>query len=160
SFSDGGRWFQSERAIARGRALVEAGADIVDIGGESTRPGAAPLAPGEEIRRTEPVVRALVEMGAIVSIATRNSGVMDAALSGGAQIVNDVSALTHDPQSIGLVAERGAAVVLMHMRGEPATMQHDPVYASPLIEVLDYLGKRIEACVAGGIPRERIAIDP
>jgi dihydropteroate synthase len=160
SFSDGGQWFDPARAISRGRELLEAGADIIDIGGESTRPGAAPLAPGEEIRRVEPVVSALAEMGATLSIDTRHSDVMDAALNAGADIVNDVSALTHDPESLGLIARREAPVVLMHMRGEPGTMQRNPVYDSPLIEVLNYLEKRTEACVAAGIPRERIAVDP
>ena len=160
SFSDGGQWLDPERAISRGRELLEAGADIIDIGGESTRPGAIPLAPGEEIRRVEPVVRALAGMGATLSIDTRHSGTMDAALNAGAHIVNDVSALTHDPESLGLIARREAPVVLMHMRGEPGTMQHNPVYDAPLIEVLDYLEKRIEACVAAGVRRERIAIDP
>ena len=160
SFSDGGQWLDPERAISRGRELLKAGADIIDIGGESTRPGAAPLAPGEEIRRIEPVARGLAEMGATLSIDTRHSGTMDAALNAGAHIVNDVSALTHDPESLGLIARREAPVVLMHMRGEPGTMQHNPVYDSPLIEVLDYLEERIEACVAAGIRRERIAVDP
>ncbi len=160
SFSDGGQWFEPESAIAQGRALLESGADIIDVGGESTRPGAAALAPGEEIRRIEPVVRALSRMGAIVSIDTRNSRVMDAALGAGAHIVNDVSALTHDPESLGLVARRGAPVVLMHMRGEPGTMQHSPEYDSALVEVLDYLDRRIAVCADAGIPRERIAVDP
>jgi dihydropteroate synthase len=160
SFSDGGRWLEPESAIAHGHALLEAGADIVDIGGESTRPGAAPLPPGEEIRRVEPIVRALATSGAVVSIDTRHKAVMEAALDAGARIVNDVSALTHDPESLSLVARRGAAVVLMHMRGEPRTMQDNPVYDFPLVEVLEYLEARIHACVAGGIPREAIAVDP
>ena len=160
SFSDGGQWFEHENAIARGHALLGAGADIIDIGGESTRPRASALAPGEEIRRIEPVVRALAESGAIVSIDTRNSSVMDAALAAGARIVNDVSALTHDPKSLGLVARHGAPVMLMHMRGDPGTMQHNPEYDFPLIEVLDYLEGRIAACAAAGILNEQIAIDP
>jgi dihydropteroate synthase len=160
SFSDGGRWFDAASAIAQGRALLEAGADIIDVGGESTRPGAEALAPGEEIRRIEPVVRALAELGAVVSVDTRHAAVMRAALAAGARIVNDVSALTHDPDSIAAVAGHAAPVVLMHMRGEPATMQRDPVYDSPLVEVLDYLEARIAACAALGIPHERIAIDP
>jgi dihydropteroate synthase len=160
SFSDGGRWFEPERAIAHSRALLEAGADIIDVGGESTRPGAAPLLPGEEIRRIEPVVRALAASGAVVSIDTRHCAVMSAALDAGARIVNDVSALTHDPDSLGLVARRHPAVILMHMRGEPRTMQHDPVYDFPLVEVLEYLEARIAACIAAGVPREAIAVDP
>ena len=160
SFSDGGRWFDAERAIAHGHALVAAGADIVDVGGESTRPGAAELPAGEEIRRVEPVVRALVETGAVVSIDTRHQAVMERALAAGARIVNDVSALTQDPGSLALVAGRAAPVVLMHMLGEPRTMQHQPVYDSPLVEVLEYLEARIAACAAAGIPRERIVVDP
>jgi dihydropteroate synthase len=160
SFSDGGKWFDTERAIGQGRALLAAGADIVDIGGESTRPGADELPPGEEIRRVEPVVRALAQSGTIVSIDTRHKAVMAAALDAGARIVNDVSALTHDPEGAELIARRKASVVLMHMRGEPRTMQRRPVYNSPLLEVLEYLEARIEACVAAGIPSTHIAIDP
>jgi dihydropteroate synthase len=160
SFSDGGQWSEPEAAIAHGRALLEAGADILDVGGESTRPGAAGLPPGEEIRRVEPVVRALAGAGAVVSIDTRHSAVMAAALAAGARIVNDVSALTHDPESLAVVARHQASVVLMHMRGEPRTMQREPVYDAVLIEVLEYLEARIAACAAAGIPRHRIAVDP
>ena len=160
SFSDGGRWFDRAGATARGHALLEAGADIIDVGGESTRPGAEPVPTDEEIRRVEPFVRALVKSGAVVSIDTRHAKVMDAALDAGARIVNDVSALTHDPGSLALIARRQAPVVLMHMRGEPQTMQRNPVYASPLIEVLQFLETRVGVCVAAGIPRENIAIDP
>ena len=160
SFSDGGRWFDAERAIAYGRTLVDAGADIIDVGGESTRPGAAELPPGEEIRRVEAVVHALAESGAVVSIDTRRKAVMEKALAVGARIVNDVSALTHDPGSLAYIARCEAPVVLMHMRGEPRTMQREPVYDSPLVEVLEYLEARITACAAAGIPRERIVVDP
>jgi dihydropteroate synthase len=160
SFSDGGQWFDTERAVAHGRELLTAGADIVDVGGESTRPGADELSPAEEILRVEPVVRALVEAGAVVSIDTRHKPVMEAALDAGAQIVNDVSALTHDPDSAALIARRAASVVLMHMRGEPGTMQHDPVYDSPLIEVLEFLQARMGACIAAGIASQNIAVDP
>ena len=159
SFSDGGRWFDAERAIAHGFALVEAGADIIDVGGESTRPGAAPLPPGEEVRRVEPVVRALAQAGKVVSIDTRHKDVIEAALAAGARIVNDVSALS-DPGSAALVAGSGAAVILMHMQGEPQTMQYDPVYDSTLIEVLEFLDARVAGGVAAGIPREQIAVDP
>jgi dihydropteroate synthase len=160
SFSDGGQWFDAARAVAHGQALLAAGADIIDVGGESTRPGAGELYPGEEILRVEPVVRDLVESGAVVSIDTRHKAVMEAALDAGARIVNDVSALTHDAESAALIARRGASVVLMHMRGEPRTMQCDPVYDSPLIEVLEFLKLRIETCVAAGISIENLAIDP
>jgi dihydropteroate synthase len=160
SFSDGGRWFDAERATAQGRALVAAGVDIVDVGGESTRPGAAELPAEEEIRRVEPVVRALVETGAVVSIDTRHKAVMEKAIEAGARIVNDVSALTHDPASLCFVAQHEAPVVLMHMLGEPRTMQRQPVYDSPLVEVLEYLEARIAACGVAGISRERIVVDP
>ena len=160
SFSDAGRWFDTERAVAHGRALLTAGADIIDVGGESTRPGAGEVDPEEEILRTEPVVRALANAGAVVSIDTRHKAVMEAALDAGARIVNDVSALMHTSESAALIARHGASVVLMHMRGEPRTMQCDPVYNSPLIEVLEFLKLRIEASIAAGIPDENIAIDP
>ena len=160
SFSDGGRWFASDAAVARGHALLDAGADIVDVGGESTRPGAAGLAAGEEIRRIEPVVRALARSGAVVSIDTRRQAVMAAALDAGARIVNDVSALRHDPESLAFVARWQAPVILMHMRGEPRTMQQQPVYDSVLIEVLEFLETRIGACAAAGMPRHAIAVDP
>jgi dihydropteroate synthase len=146
--------------VAHGREMIAAGADIIDVGGESTRPGAAPLPHGEEIGRVEPVVRALADAGAVVSIDTRHHAVMERALAAGARIVNDVSALTADPEGLALVARRQAPVVLMHMRGEPQTMQRDPVYDFPLVEVLDYLEARIAACTAAGIPRERIVVDP
>jgi dihydropteroate synthase len=160
SFSDGGQWFDPGRAVAHGRELLTAGADIIDVGGESTRPGAGELDSGEELQRVEPIVRALVESGAVVSIDTRHKAVMEAALDAGARIVNDVSALMHDPESIALVARRGASVVLMHMRGEPRTMQCDPSYNSALIEVLEFLKVRIAACIAAEIPLDHIAIDP
>ncbi len=160
SFSDGGRWFDPERAAAHGHALREAGADIIDVGGELTRPGAGVLSADEEIRRVEPVVRALAQSGAVVSIDTRRQAVMEAALAAGARIVNDVSALTHDPASRAVVAGLRAPVVLMHMRGEPETMQRNPVYDSPLIEVLEFLEARIAACTTAGIARDHIVIDP
>jgi dihydropteroate synthase len=160
SFSDGGRWLDPADAVAHGRALAEAGADILDIGGESTRPGAAPVPPEEEIRRIEPVVRALAASGALVSIDTRRAAVMEQAFAAGARIVNDISALAGDAGSLDLAARHRAAVVLMHMRGDPRTMQQEPVYASPLVEVLEYLEARIAASLAAGIPPARIAVDP
>ena len=159
SFSDGGRFLDPARAIAHGRALLAAGAEIVDVGGESTRPRAEPIAPEEEIRRIEPVVRALAEAGALVSIDTRHAVVMEAALAAGARIINDVGALT-GAGSLAVAADRGAAVVLMHMAGDPRTMQVDPRYDDPALDVLDFLEARIAACEAAGIPRERIAVDP
>ena len=159
SFSDGGRTDAAD-AIAHGMRLVEAGADILDVGGESTRPGATPVPPEEEIRRVEPVVRALADAGAVVSIDTRNAATMARALAVGARILNDVSALEGDPGSLGVAAASGAPVVLMHMRGEPRTMQQDPVYDCAPLDVLEYLEARIAACEAAGIPRTRLAVDP
>jgi dihydropteroate synthase len=160
SFSDGGRFAAATDALTQGVALLEAGADILDIGGESTRPGASPVDPAEEIRRTEPVVRALAERGAVISIDTRHAATMHAALAAGARIINDVTALTGDPNSLDVAARSGAPVILMHMRGEPRTMQDDPVYECAPLDVLEYLERRIEACEAAGIPRDRIVVDP
>jgi len=159
SFSDGGRFLDPARAIEHGRALLAAGAEIVDIGGESTRPRAEPIAPDEEIRRIEPVVRGLAERGALVSIDTRHAVVMEAALAAGARIINDVGALI-GAGSLAVAAKRGASVVLMHMAGDPRTMQVDPRYDDPALDVLDFLEARIAACESAGIPRERIAVDP
>jgi dihydropteroate synthase len=160
SFSDGGNFADPARALAAGRAMLAAGVDIIDIGGESTRPGAAPVPQEEEIGRVTPVIAALADSGAVVSIDTRHAAVMAAALAKGARIVNDVSALTGDPASRGIVARAGAAVVLMHMKGEPATMQREPVYANAPIEVADYLASRIADCAAAGIAADRIVVDP
>jgi dihydropteroate synthase len=160
SFSDGGDFANPARAAEQGLAMLEAGADILDIGGESTRPGAAPITVGEELARVLPVVRALAQRGAVVSIDTRHAAVMREAVAAGARIVNDVTGLTGDPQSLDAVAESGAAVVLMHMQGEPQTMQANPHYVDAPLDVYDYLAARVAACAARGIPRARIAIDP
>jgi dihydropteroate synthase len=160
SFSDGGDHLDPQRAIAAGLAMAASGADIVDVGGESTRPGAPPVAPDAEHYRVVPVIRALAEAGVTVSIDTRNAVTMAAALDAGAAIVNDVSALTYDPASSALVAARGCPVVLMHMRGEPATMNALAVYADVAAEVADELAARIAAAEQAGIARAAIAIDP
>ena len=160
SFSDGGRFAGAEAAVAHGKALAAAGADIVDVGGESTRPGAEPVAPDEEIRRVEPVVRGLAEAGILVSIDTRRAAVMRAALAAGARIVNDVTALAGDAASLAIVAGSGAAVALMHMEGDPRTMQDDPRYDDVLLDVLEFLEGRVALCARAGIARERIAVDP
>lgn len=160
SFSDGGAHLDPNRAVEHGRALLAAGADLLDIGGESTRPGADPVPPEEEIRRVLPVVRALAESGAPISIDTRHAAVMSAALAAGARIVNDVTALSGDPESREVVRRSGASVVLMHMGGEPKTMQENPRYDDVVLDVCDYLESRIAACEAAGIPRERIVVDP
>ena len=149
----------AEAAIALGHAMREAGADIIDIGAESTRPGAAPVSVEEELHRLEPVVRALATSGAVLSIDTRHAKVMAAALAWGARIINDVSALEGEG-SLDIAAKTGAPVVIMHMRGEPGTMQQDPHYVLASLDVADYLGQRVAACEAAGIPRHRIVVDP
>jgi dihydropteroate synthase len=160
SFSDGGDRFDVGRAVDDGLAMVEAGAAILDVGGESTRPGSAPVEADEELRRVLPVVRGLAGAGAPVSIDTRRARVMAAALDAGARIVNDVTALAGDPDSLALVAARQVPVVLMHMRGEPRTMQADPSYDDAPRDVYDALAERVAACEAAGIARARIAVDP
>ena len=160
SFSDGGLWFQPDAAIQRGEALVEAGAQVLDVGGESTRPGAAPVPAEEELRRVIPVVRGLARFGAAVSVDTRNAAVMEAALAEGAKIINDVSALTHDSRSLEVAAKSGAPVILMHMQGTPETMQKNPRYENAALDVFDYLESRIGTCEKAGIGRGRIVVDP
>ena len=160
SFSDGGRWLDPEAAVRRGLELVAEGADILDIGGESTRPGAAEVPVVEELRRVAPVIEALAQRVCVpLSVDTRKSGVARAALDAGAAIVNDVSALG-DPEMAAVVREAGAGVVLMHMRGTPAEMQCDPQYGDVVAEVRAYLAARIEAALAAGIGRGQIVIDP
>ncbi|MCF3945651.1 dihydropteroate synthase [Acidiphilium iwatense] len=160
SFSDGGRFAVAEAAIAAGRAMRDAGADIVDIGGESTRPGAEAVTSEEESARVVPVIRALAEDGIAISIDTRNAATMAAALDAGARIVNDISGLRHDPRAAFLVAARGCPVVLMHMRGTPATMGCHAHYADLVREVIDELAQRRDAALQAGIPPEAIALDP
>ncbi len=160
SFSDGGEVFAPGDAIARGQAMVAAGADILDIGGESTRPGADEISTQEEIRRVIPVLEGLAGCGAVLSIDTRHADVMAAAVEAGAQIVNDVTALTGDAAALQTVARLGCPVMLMHMQGEPGTMQKNPHYEDAPTEVSIYLKQRIEACEKAGIDRAQIAIDP
>lgn len=160
SFSDGGDFFDAARAIDHGVGMVASGADIIDVGGESTRPGAGAVSEEEELRRVIPVVRALADQGAVVSIDTRSARVMREAIDQGARIVNDVSALSGDPQSMAAVAAGGASVILMHMRGVPATMQDAPQYDHVLADVYDFLERRVETCVTAGIDRSHIAVDP
>ena len=160
SFSDGGLWSTPERAIAQGRALAAAGAALIDVGGESTRPGAEPVPPRVERERVLPIVAALAEAGLAVSVDTRNAAVMRAALEAGAVAVNDVSALTHDPDSLAVVAEAGCSAVLMHSAGDPRTMQDDPRYDDVALDVYDFLAARIAACEAAGVSRSRLAVDP
>ena len=161
SFSDGGALHDDPVAAAdAGFAMIEAGATILDVGGESTRPRAQPVWEGDEIARVEPVIRRLAAGGAIVSIDTRKAAVMQAALDAGAAIVNDVSALTHDPLSADLLARRDCPVVLMHHQGDPQTMQDRPHYDDALIEVYDWLADRIAFAEAAGIERRRLIVDP
>jgi len=161
SFSDGGRHGDAASAAEAGHAMAEAGATIVDIGGESTRPGAKPVWEGDELKRVLPVVEQLSRSGTAVSIDTRKAAVMEAALASGAGLVNDVSALTYDDRSTEIVAKAGCPVVLMHHQGHPETMQQAPHYdGQVLFEVYDWLEARIEAAVAAGVDRSRIVVDP
>jgi dihydropteroate synthase len=159
SFTDGGDFFDASAAISHGQKLLEDGADILDIGGESTRPGATPINSEEEARRVLPVITELAKAGATISIDTRHADVMEKALDAGAAILNDVAALEGEG-SLQIAAKSDAAIVLMHMKGEPATMMDDPNYEDVVSEVRDYLDGRIAACVKAGIEIERIAIDP
>lgn len=160
SFSDGGDFADASHAIDHARAMLAGGADIVDVGGESTRPGAQPVSPEDEAARVLPVVSALAHAGAVVSIDTRHAAVMAAAVEAGAGIINDVTALTGDPESARIAAQSGAAVVLMHMLGDPQTMQSDPRYADVTCDLLDYFAERLAALETLGLDRARIAVDP
>jgi dihydropteroate synthase len=162
SFSDGGRFFDPAAALAQARALAAGGADILDIGGESTRPGAPEVPLAEEIARTAPVIAALRAGGmtAPISIDTRKALVAEAALAAGAQMVNDVAAFSFDPAMAPLVAARGVPVCLMHAQGRPATMQAAPHYDDVLLDVYDYLAARLAVTEAAGICKSRIVLDP
>jgi dihydropteroate synthase len=160
SFSDGGEYFTAEAAIAHGEEMARAGAAILDVGGESTRPGAEPVEAEEELRRVGPVIGPLAATGAAVSVDTSKRVVAEAALDAGATIVNDVTALRGDPEMAALCAERGATVVLMHMRGEPRTMQKEAVYDDVVAAVREFLAERLQAALAAGIEEERIWLDP
>ena len=160
SFSDRRDIFDPDRAVADGLALATQGADIVDVGGESTRPGAEPIDQAEELRRAIPVVRGLVREGLRVSIDTRHAAVMRAAIGMGAHIINDVSALRDDPESLDVVAGSDVAVILMHRRGVAPTYYSGPDYEDVVTEVRDFLASRLEACRQASIAPERIALDP
>ncbi|HEX8075873.1 MAG TPA: dihydropteroate synthase [Thermoleophilaceae bacterium] len=161
SFSDGGLYLDAEAAVAHAREMAADGADIVDVGGESTRPGAEPVAEDVELRRVVPVVeRIATEGGPRVSVDTSKLAVAEAALQAGARIVNDVTALRHAPQIAGLVAQTGATVVLMHMLGEPRTMQRDPRYDDVVSDVRAFLEERLAFAVGEGVPEERVWLDP
>jgi len=160
SFSDGGLYDTTEGAIVRAAELASAGADIVDVGGESTRPGSDPVEEGDELCRVLPVLEGLAGLQAAVSIDTRKASVARAAARAGAKIFNDVSALTYDPDSLAAAAETGLSVILMHAKGEPKTMHLDPRYDDVVLEVYDYLEGQIAAAEAAGIKRARIVADP
>jgi dihydropteroate synthase len=162
SFSDGGLHLRPEDAVARAEAMLQAGADILDIGGESTRPGAEPVPEAVERDRVLPVIAALRARGiaAPISIDTRNAAVARAAFAAGADLFNDVSALAHDPASLAAAAKRGWPVCIMHAQGDPRTMQDAPAYDNVVLDVADYLEARVAAAEAAGIPRARILVDP
>jgi dihydropteroate synthase len=158
SFSDGGLFLDAEAAVAHGRELAEQGAEILDVGGESTRPGAEEVSAEEEVARVEPVIASLAKM-ATVSIDTSKAAVAEAALDAGATIVNDVTALSH-PEIGALCAERGTGLVLMHMQGDPRTMQEDPSYDDVVDDVKAFLAQRMEAAIGMGVAEELIWLDP
>ena len=161
SFSDGGRYFAIDAAIEHARQLATQGAEILDVGGESTRPYAEPVAVDEELRRVIPVVEALArQASAIISIDTSKAAVARAAVAAGAEIINDVTALAGDPEMPAAARETSAGVCAMHMQGTPQTMQDAPTYADVVAEVLAYLAARKQALIAAGIDAERIALDP
>jgi dihydropteroate synthase len=160
SFSDGGQFADANAAAEAGADMAGAGAAIIDVGGESTRPGAKLVWEGDEIERIAPVIRQLAAGGTAVSADTRKADVMTAALGAGARLINDVSALTYDDRSAATVAAASVPVILMHHQGAPETMQDNPRYDDVLIEVYQWLKERIEGAVAAGIARDRILVDP
>ena len=161
SFSDGGKHATAKAAIEHGLCLVEDGADILDIGGESTRPGSDAVALDEELRRVIPVIEGLrAKTKALISVDTRKAEVMKRAAAAGANILNDVSALSHDPKSLNAAAASGLPVMLMHAQGDPKTMNDNPQYDDVVLNVFDYLAERIAACVRAGIPKDKIVADP
>ncbi len=169
SFSDGGRFFEPDRAVRHGLRLLEDGMDILDVGGESTRPGAEPVSVEDEIRRIVPVVHGLLDKTGggtggecVVSVDTSKSAVARAAINVGAEIVNDISGCTFDPEMIDLLRETGAGVCLMHIRGTPKTMQSNPEYPDddPIPTVFEFLRARIGALIARGISPDAIVVDP
>jgi dihydropteroate synthase len=159
SFSDGGRFIDVEAAVSAAERMRAAGADIIDIGGESTRPGAAEVSAEEEWQRVEPVLRRLLERGALVSLDTSKPEVMRAGLALGVQMINDVYALRR-PGALAAVAASNAAVCLMHMQGEPRSMQNAPEYLDVVREIRDFLAERVQACRDAGIAADRLVIDP
>lgn len=160
SFSDGGRWFDLAHAVARAVQLAGEGAGIIDVGGESTRPGASPVTVEEEIRRVVPVVEALIKRIQVpISVDTSRPQVMRAAIDAGATLINDVRAL-REPGALEAVAATNAGVCVMHMQGEPRTMQTAPAYQDVVVDVREFLSERMTACECAGIARDRVAVDP
>lgn len=159
SFSDGGKFAQVDEAVAHGRRMAEAGAAVLDIGGESTRPGSSPVSAEEQIRRICPVIERLRQV-TVLSVDTRDAKVAKAALEAGVGVVNDISAGTFDPDMLPLVASEGVPIILMHMQGEPATMQVNPQYQDVAKEVGEFLSGRAQAAQAAGVSREHILLDP
>jgi dihydropteroate synthase len=161
SFSDGGRLASAEAAIGHALQLAEAGADILDIGGESTRPGADTVPVAEELSRVMPVIEGLRQRtDKLISIDTRKAEVMAKAAAAGADILNDVSALTHDERALAVAADTGLPVILMHAQGDPRTMNDNPQYTDVVLDVFDFLERRIAACEAAGIPKSKLVVDP
>jgi dihydropteroate synthase len=161
SFSDGGEFFRAEPAVSHAEKMFDEGAQVIDVGGESTRPGADPVSPEEELRRVLPVIQGILSArpDSIVSIDTYRSSIAEAALDAGARAVNDVTALG-DPRMAGLMAERGCPIILMHMLGEPKSMQQDPRYEDVVREVRDFLAERAERAIRAGVELENIILDP
>lgn len=160
SFSDGGHFLNHDKAIEHGLRLISEGADMLDIGGESTRPGAIPVAAAEEKRRILPVIEALAGQMRWISVDTRHAETMEVALAAGATIINDVSALRHDPRSVAVIAEASVPVILMHMQGTPETMQKNPKYNNVIKDIHDFFEERIKFCETNRIERENIVLDP
>jgi dihydropteroate synthase len=160
SFSDGGLYVNPERAISHARAMIAAGADIIDVGGESTRPGAQPVSVQQEMDRVLPVIEALAKDGIALSIDTRKAAVMRAAVAAGAGMINDVSALAFDEENLAAAAAVSARIVLMHAQGTPVHMQDNPHYHNVVNEVRDYLAARVQVATSAGIARERLILDP
>ena len=161
SFSDGGRHFGPEDAVKAARAMIDAGAGIIDIGGESTRPGAEPVSVADEIARTAPVIKAIrAQSDVAISIDTRKAAVAEAAVAAGATLVNDVSGFTYDADLAEFCARSGLPVCVMHALGDPATMQNDPSYDDVLLDIFDFLERQVERLEAAGIARSRIVVDP
>lgn len=160
SFSDGGKYLAADAAIEQGRRLVDEGATILDIGGESTRPGARAISIDEELKRVLPVIEGCRDFGVPISIDTRNAAVMDAAVKAGACLINDVTALSHDRDSIRVAADSGLPVCLMHSPADPAVMQDNPQYDQVVLDIYDALEQRIIFCEQYGISRDRLIVDP